>query len=97
MTLFTLPFSMTLCLRALATRTRTFATGSEERLSRLGKRCWPNCSMGMQSSSTIACRWYQVGREEKHTHTHKKSLRRLRQQVLKTAGETDRREWRGLL
>lgn len=49
-----LPFSITLCRRALATRTRTFATGSDERLSRLGSRCWLNCSMGMQSSSTTA-------------------------------------------
>lgn len=58
---------MTLCRRALATSTRTLATGSEERLSRLGRRCWLNWSMGIQSSSTMACRKHQKTLKHRHT------------------------------
>lgn len=58
---------MTLCRRALATSTRTLATGSEERLSRLGRRCWLNWSMGIQSSSTMACRKHQETLKHRQT------------------------------
>lgn len=65
---------MTLCRKALATSTRTLATGSEERLNRLGKRCWLNWSMGMQSSSTMAYR------KEKQKNMNTKQVEAQRQQ-----------------
>lgn len=50
-----LPFSSTVCRKALATSTRTLATGSADSAIRLGSKCWANWPMGMQSSSTTAC------------------------------------------
>lgn len=48
------PFSSNVCLRALASRTLTFGTGSDARLRRLGSKCSTNWSTGMHSSSTTA-------------------------------------------
>lgn len=50
----TTPFSSNVCLRALASRTLTFGTGSDARLRRLGSKCSTNWSTGMHSSSTTA-------------------------------------------
>lgn len=50
-----IPFSNSVCLRALASKTRTLGTGSDARLTRLGSRCLTNWSTGMHSSLTTAC------------------------------------------
>jgi hypothetical protein len=47
---------------ALASRTRTFGTGSDARLRRLGSKCSTNWSTGTHSSLTTAC--------DKNTTTH---------------------------
>lgn len=48
------PFSNNVCLKALASRTRTFGTGSDARLRRLGSRCSTKWPAGMHSSSATA-------------------------------------------
>lgn len=58
----TTPFSSNVCLRALASRTLTFGTGSDARLSRLGSKCSTNWSTGMHSSSTTA---YETNTQQK--------------------------------
>lgn len=58
----TTPFSSKVCLRALASRTLTFGTGSEARLKRLGSKCSTNWSTGIHSSSTTA---YKIRTEHK--------------------------------
>lgn len=58
----TTPFSSSVCLRALASRTLTFGTGSDARLRRLGSKCSTNWSTGMHSSSTTA---YETNTAEK--------------------------------
>lgn len=49
------PFSNSVCLRALASKTLTLGTGSDARLSRLGSKCSTNWSTGTHSALTTAC------------------------------------------
>lgn len=73
--LMTAPFSNNVCLRALASRTLTFGTGSEARLRRLGSKCSTNWSTGIHSSSTTA---YRINTE------HKKAIFTLKIHYLHT-------------
>lgn len=47
-----IPFSNSICLRALANKTLTFGTGSDARLKRSGSKCSINWSAGMHPSLT---------------------------------------------
>lgn len=67
----TIPFSNNVCLRALASRTLTFGTGSEARLKRLGSKCSTNWSTGIHSSSTTA---YKIKAKNKSKSFVKKTV-----------------------
>lgn len=69
--LVTIPFSNNVCLRALASRTLTFGTGSEARLKRLGSKCSTNWSTGIHSSSTTA---YKIKAKNKSNIRVKKTV-----------------------
>ena len=48
------PFSNSICLKALASKTLMFGTGSDMRLKRLGSMCSTDWSMGIHSLLTTA-------------------------------------------
>ena len=48
------PFSNSICLRALASKTLSFGTGFDMRLKRLGSMCSTDWSMGIHSLLTTA-------------------------------------------
>lgn len=56
------PFSNSVCLSALANKTLTLGTGSDERLRRLGSKCSTNWSTGIHSSLATACDERKPGR-----------------------------------